>query len=589
MQQLGFLAGLPRSGSTLLGALLSQRPDMFVSATSNIVEAMGAVAGAWERAVQVRAGNVALEDVFPILRAIPETHYRKHACTVLDKSRNWPAPRIMDTMTKAMGAAPRIVATVRPIAECLASFMRVSKFAGSADEFAATSQLAAHLFASYHTLRAGFEAAPDNFLFIEYQDLVDDPQGCCDAVAEFYNLPPFIHTLTGLSNPVPEHDAEAWNVPGLHDVRSTISRLEYSAREVLGERTFNFYQGGEFWTGNVDAPRPPQVLDLQLEAALRGDFDAGWRYCQLTDPDDDRAAFNKGWYLLRQGKLLEGMRQLDRGRRVGVFGSRATSSAPLYDGRLLDGEPVLLIGEGGLGDQICNARFARTIAAGGGKVILACEAELASLLSRIEGVSAVVQHAAAGGVYHKYYVPMMSAPLHLGLEYGDLDGSPYLPCPQFKAQERLRVGIRWSGNPQFEHEQHQRFDPAPLFALEGVDLVSLQDVSDVPIPDHVAKPTLDNWSKTANKIARCDLIISSCTAVAHLSAAMGKPTWIIVPILPYYIWSLPQNTSPWYNSVRLFRQERYDDWSAPFNNIRFALEARRRKHEDSRLRIAGER
>ena len=131
----------------------------------------------------------------------------------------------------------------------------------------------------------------------------------------------------------------------------------------------------------------------------------------------------------------------------------------------------------------------------------------------------------------------------------------------------MRVGIRWSGNPKFEHEQHRRFDPAPLFALQGVELVSLQKDPTAPVPNHVTVPSLATWEETRDVISGLDLVITSCTSVAHLSGAMGVPTWTIVPILAYYLWALPGDDTPWYNSMRLYRQERAGDWDAPFDRI----------------------
>ncbi|MDO9103375.1 MAG: hypothetical protein Q7U57_00290 [Methylovulum sp.] len=135
----------------------------------------------------------------------------------------------------------------------------------------------------------------------------------------------------------------------------------------------------------------------------------------------------------------------------------------------------------------------------------------------------------------------------------------------------LRVGIRWAGNPQFEHEQHRAFNPAPLFALHGVDLVSLQRDSDVAIPNHIEQPDLSSWEATRQIIESLDMVITSCTSVAHMAAAMGKPAWVIVPVLPYYLWALPGELSPLYESVRLFRQTKKGTWDDVFLRVADSL------------------
>jgi len=78
---------------------------------------------------------------------------------------------------------------------------------------------------------------------------------------------------------------------------------------------------------------------------------------------------------------------------------------------------------------------------------------------------------------------------------------------------------------------------------------------------------LEHWEQTRAAVAGCDLVITSCTSVAHLSGAMGIPTWVVVPVLPYYLWAPPGDTTVWYDSVKLYRQEVFGDWTAPFKRI----------------------
>jgi len=114
-----------------------------------------------------------------------------------------------------------------------------------------------------------------------------------------------------------------------------------------------------------------------------------------------------------------------------------------------------------------------------------------------------------------------------------------------------------------------------LFALHelGVELVSLQrdDADKVEIPDYVIKPNLNTWEDSVAVMSRCDLVITSCTSIAHFAAAMGKPTWIPITVMPWTAWATPGPTTPWYDSVRLFRQEARDDWTKPMADLRRAV------------------
>ena len=109
--------------------------------------------------------------------------------------------------------------------------------------------------------------------------------------------------------------------------------------------------------------------------------------------------------------------------------------------------------------------------------------------------------------------------------------------------------------------------------MKGYDCISLQRDTDADLrPKWMKKCDLSTWQKTREEISKCELVISSCTSVAHLAAAMGVQTWIVVPILPYYIWALPGKKTPYYNSVNLYRQKEYQDWSHPFKYIKQDLE-----------------
>lgn len=294
-------------------------------------------------------------------------------------------------------------------------------------------------------------------------------------------------------------------------------------------------------------------------------------------PDDERAVFNLGWHHMRNGRLGQGMRNLATGRFGGVFGGkRIEAGTQIWRGEPLLNSTVLFAGEGGFGDQIVNVRFARFFKEAGAKIVISCSRALFRLFRSLR-YDAIMSIDSANGVDHDYWVPAMSAPLVLGLEYDTISGKPYIPKPRgAPLPGKCRIGLRWSGNPTFEHEQHRLFPRELMFNLRGNDATfySLQrdrDTYDLPRHIHDLASMMGDWLDTARLVAGLDLVISSCTSVAHLSAAMGVPTWIVVPVLPYYLWALPGDRSPWYDTVRLFRQERYGDWSSPFEKLQDAL------------------
>lgn len=581
---LAFLSGLPRSGSTVLAALLNQHPSLAATATSGLSEMMGAAVQQWESSPTTVAGKRNEDEILTILSGMADAAVRRYEKPVLlDKSRTWVAPAIIQTMERALGQKAKIIATVRNTEDCAASFVRVAK-PEDLQGFLNNHPLLDHLKGSYAMLYAGWMEYADRFLFVEYEDLVAEPLTQLRRIEAFLSLAPADYDLTNIDGaPVAEDDEAAWGVEGLHDIAPTLGkRHDQTARDVLGVRTYEFQQAA-FWRGEDTANREPHPLDRALAAALEGDTETGWRLLEELkelEPDNTRAKFNRGWYVMGQGDLIGGHKLLSAGRDIGVFGNPPPSGAPIWDG--VTPQTVLLALEGGLGDQIHGVRYAREIAARGSKVIVGCDPSLAQLFVDMPDVTAVAAKQASGMVFHQSQVLAMDAPATLRLSWGKVDGSAYIARPHKAVPGR--IGVRWSGNPRFEHEQHRRFDEQQLFAAlapfcHQFEFVSLQRDDGADLTPHwMQKPDLTTWQDTQREVAKCELVISSCTSVAHLSAAMGVETWILVPRLPYYLWSPPGERTLHYNSVRLFRQSKGGQW--PFADIREMVKNRVPLHKE---------
>jgi len=583
VKKIYFLSGLPRSGSTVLAAILSQNPSIHATSTSNLLDTLVGTLKAWADSLTARAQTVQKkeeEKIQNVLNNICKTQYDDiDKPIILDKARGWADDTNMRTMSKVLGHKPKIIATVRNVEDCAASFVRVAK-PKDLNHFLLKDDLIKHLKESYQTFEKGYSFAPECFLIIDYDDLMNDPQKELKRVHEFLELPNFEYDLNAIDGTnLQEKDEEVWEVKGLHDVKPKLGyQHKEDSKDVLKHRYYEFVQP-RFWLGEKANPNKPiHDLDMQLAAGLMGDFKEGWRLAQKIEqeePWNNRAAFNRGWYLMQQGKLLEGEKLLFRGRDESVFGNEPPKSPmPMWDGKSKG--TVLLNLEGGLGDQIHGVRYARDIAKIAGEVIVACSGSLATLFRDVEGVVAVCQSDAVYGVVHDFWVPSMSTIPLLGYEYKDISGKSYINKPAVQPHKGLRIGLRWQGNPQFEHEQHRIFPPTKLFdALEDVDaeFISLQrDEGSQFKPYWVKEVPLGHWEQTRIAVASCDLVITSCTSVAHLSGSMGIPTWIVIPILPYYLWAPEGNTTVWYDSVKLYRQEVFGDWSAPFNQIKNNLQ-----------------
>ena len=314
-------------------------------------------------------------------------------------------------------------------------------------------------------------------------------------------------------------------------------------------------------------------LALQYETLMRGEYAQAKSMCyQLHEdaPWDNDIAFNAGWFKLSDDKIVEGYTLLDRGREKGPHGHiwgdpHFGSTQPVWRGA--PDCTVLLRLERGLGDQFQQVRYARDLKVKGCTVIASCQAQLADIIRHAEGVDVVVQHEAAVGVLHDFYLPAMSAPMYMGVE--SIRGNPYIQRPS-NLPILNRIGLCWQGNSAYEHETKRKFPAELLFnVMKGRgDCISLQrDEGSDLCPDWVQRVNLNTWVDTAMEIAQCSLIVTSCTSIAHLAGGMGVPTIIIVPVVPYYLWTLPGTSTPYYDSVTLLRQTDPDDWLAPFEQL----------------------
>lgn len=548
MKAFHFIAGLPHSGAELLADILAQNPAIHAPKDGCLLPTLhGALNG-------LAASDLVATRPRAVLQAVMAGVYA-HAPepVVVDAHLGWAAPPNLQMLGVALDRKPRVICMVRAVEDVLAAWLS-NPGDDTLTEAARVKQLmdpGGAVKLPWDWLKQASAEWRDCLLFVDYDDFIKAPARELKRIHAFLGLADHRYDLTYVPRPGKRIDA----------------------RKMLGELDWRTYRIGNFWSAKPLASLPPHPIDIEVATALRGDFDKSWAMLQAMDWSDNKIAFNVGWHLMRHGQLSEAYRMLDRGRGELTWGHPSESRMPIYDGRPLQGETVLLEMECGHGDEIFATRFAREIAARGGKAVVKAKLELAGILSRAPGVSAVVQHGAGGAILHHYRMFGMSAAAALGMEYADVDGSPYLPCaPRPPGPRPLRVGIRWRGDPLMSHDKYRQFDPAILWDLPGVRLVSLQrDVDPATIPPHIEQPSLARWEDTVAAIESCDLVVSSCTSVAHLAAAMGRPTWVLVPVLPYYTWALPGDRSPWYDSVRLFRQSAYMEWSDMESRLHDAL------------------
>lgn len=313
-------------------------------------------------------------------------------------------------------------------------------------------------------------------------------------------------------------------------------------------------------------------LDLALSHAIKGDHEKSEEILrQLDNQNHPSVRFNLGWHDMRKGFLKKGYEGLNFGRWIECYGLPPLVNKKIWHGEELTDKTLLFRCEGGFGDQIMNIRFIHDFYKKGAKIIVACAPELFCLFERITQISALVDNSYCNGMHCDYWVPAMSAPYILDYEYPDLKGAPYYFSEKYDSihikslnnkhnTNYKNVGIRWAGNPKCTANIYRAFDSSLLIdIIQGNgNFYSFQrdnDLIDLPANIFDLQNHLTSWYETSRWLLSMDLLITSCTSVAHLAGALGVPTWIIVPKMPYYSWALPGNKTPWYDSVTIYRQK----------------------------------
>lgn len=299
--------------------------------------------------------------------------------------------------------------------------------------------------------------------------------------------------------------------------------------------------------------------------------------------------------LLMRGDLAPGFREYEWRSRLtdGQVEARGLPTPP-WEGGALDGRRILLHDEQGLGDGIQFARYAPLLARRGAQVIVECDDALVRLLARLPGVETVVGRSAPTPE-HDVHAALMSLPHLLGTTLASVPAEvPYLAAEPAlagmwrdrlgPARAELRVGLVWAGNPDLPDDPKRSpgLEPLlPLLDVPGVAFVSLQKGGGradlerlggrIPAGFRDVGDALDDLADTAAVVAQLDLVISVDSAVAHLAGALGRPVWTILRVESEWRWMLERTDSPWYPTMRLFRQARAGDWSDVVAALRIAL------------------
>lgn len=306
------------------------------------------------------------------------------------------------------------------------------------------------------------------------------------------------------------------------------------------------------------------------------------------DPDHADAHWNRGIARLLTGDLEGGFADYEWRWRLPEFRPRARAGRA-WAGEAVDGKTVLLRAEQGFGDTIQFVRLAWQLAEKGARVVLETHATLSRLMESAPGIERIVT-GEEPALDFDFQLPLLGLAHRLGLTLETVpDAVPYLAPPpgaEFDfhpgMEDGLAVGIAWAGRPSHRNDANRSCDPARFAALAehpGVRLFSLQmegmwegpweSTGPGTITD--ATPGVTDFADTAAIVGKLDLVITVDTALAHLAGALARPCWVVLPFAPDWRWLLERTDSPWYPTLRLFRQPTPGDWGSVFAEVGTAL------------------
>ena len=374
-------------------------------------------------------------------------------------------------------------------------------------------------------------------------------------------------------------------IPFLLDQTASLNKLGiFLQMHNLDEEAIALYRKVlTHWPKHVDA-----LSNMGLALVDRGEYEEALSCLNQAielNPEHFNARSNRALLYLLLGMYQQGWDEYGAYRKADGYQKPKGLMGPLWEGEDLQGKTILLLCEQGAGDAIQFVRYAPLFQRRGARVLLACQPGLMTLFSQSPGVDVAID-ATKPFPPHDTHFFLMMAPKLFGVDPAeDSSAFPYLFVQdhlhdkwrkQVQSISGRKIGVAWAGNPKHRKDLFRSLDPSlldPLWAVEDCVFVSLQKSHPIPFPPMIDWTSLlSDFAETAALILQLDLVITVDTSIAHLAAALGKEVFILLPFVPDWRWRLHGSTTPWYPSVRLFRQKTRGDWSSVLEEVKLALE-----------------
>jgi tetratricopeptide (TPR) repeat protein len=402
--------------------------------------------------------------------------------------------------------------------------------------------------------------------------------------------------------------SQAWNNLGVahHKARRSSQAVDCHRRAIaLEPGDWSYYNNLAYALRGMDRPAEAiheiqtalqldpssRILKLNLGDAFReaGRIDesvAVYEDLLRAEPQLAEAHFGRAFSLLLGGNMVRGWEGYDWRWRLKDHLPPREFAQPAWQGGDIKGLRLFVYAEQGAGDCIQFARYLPELARLGAKVILECPSSLVRLLGTIQGLEQIIAKGDAIPAFDRSCALMSLArwfkttldSIPASVPYlGSPGKTPELPRVAKAKPDDLKIGLVWAGNPTQQNDRHRSIPLEilqPLLGRTGATFYSLQvhhgPASGLhPLESRMVdlSPLIGDYFDTAALVGQLDLVISVDTSVAHLAGALGRPVWLLLPCAPDWRWLLKRADSPWYPTMRLFRQPQPGDWAAVVREV----------------------
>ena len=323
---------------------------------------------------------------------------------------------------------------------------------------------------------------------------------------------------------------------------------------------------------------------------------ASYNTALAIDPDFDQAIYNKSLILLLFGQFDQGWPLHERRWKSDGFSGMRNFVQPLWLGKeILKGKTILLHSEQALGDTLLFCRYAKLVSNLGARVILEIPKRFVGVLQGLEGVSVFVSKDEELPSFD-FHCPLHSLPLAFNTSIGTIPANMSYLVADGGQQKALRkryhqlgndflVGISWNSNsPKYGKRKSMELDDfLPLLEIPNITFVDLQygdtvnqrslftDKMGIEIFHDESVDQMGDLNKFASQVAALDMVVTISNTTAHMAGALGVPTLLMLDTVPIWYWLQGRGDSPWYPSMRLFRQSKGGDWGSVIENVREKL------------------